>query len=85
MDSGVEDLKSVFLMFVSLTLMLLRTLKYLWRSVSKSMRWKREEITAKARIQHVEHASFTPLVLSASGGMAKEATVFYKKTCFNAC
>ena len=30
------------------------------------------------RIQHVEHASFTPLVLSASGGMAKEATVFYK-------
>ena len=31
------------------------------------------------RIQDVEHASFTPLVLSASGGFAKEATVFYKR------
>ena len=26
----------------------------------------------------IEHASFTPLVLSASGGLAKEATNFYK-------
>ena len=27
----------------------------------------------------VEHASFTPLVLSASGGLVKEASVFYKR------
>ena len=31
------------------------------------------------RIREVEHASFTPLVLSSTGGMAKEATVFYKR------
>ena len=31
------------------------------------------------RIQDVEHASFTPLVLSATGGMASEASVFYKR------
>ena len=27
----------------------------------------------------VEHITFTPLVLSATGGMANEATVFYKR------
>ena len=31
------------------------------------------------RIQEVEHASFTPLIFSASGGMAREATTFYKR------
>ena len=31
------------------------------------------------RILEVEHASFTPLVLSATGGMARSATVFYKR------
>ena len=27
----------------------------------------------------VEHASFTPLVMSVTGGLAKEATNFYKR------
>ena len=31
------------------------------------------------RIREVEHASFTPLVLSGTVGMASEATVFYKR------
>ena len=31
------------------------------------------------RVREVEHASFTPLVLSATGGMANEATVFYRR------
>ena len=31
------------------------------------------------RILNVEHASFTPLVFSASGGLGKEATTFYKR------
>ena len=31
------------------------------------------------RIREVEHASFTPLVFSASGVMAREATSFYKR------
>ena len=30
------------------------------------------------QIQDVEHSSFTPLVLSATGGMGNEATFFYK-------
>ena len=30
------------------------------------------------RIREVEHSSFTPLVLSASGGMGTEASIFYK-------
>ena len=30
------------------------------------------------RIQEVEHSSFTPLVLSATGGMGNAATIFYK-------
>ena len=31
------------------------------------------------RVVEIEHASFTPLVFSASGGMAKAAQVFYKR------
>ena len=31
------------------------------------------------RIREVEHALFTPLVMSATGGLAKEATNFYKR------
>ena len=31
------------------------------------------------RVREIEHGSFTPLVLSASGGFAKEATNFYKR------
>ena len=31
------------------------------------------------RIREVEHSSFTPLVLSASGGFARESTNFYKR------
>ena len=30
-------------------------------------------------IQEVEHASFSPLVFSATGGLAHEATIFYKR------
>ena len=31
------------------------------------------------RIQEVEHATFTPLVMSSTGGMGRAATTFYKK------
>ena len=30
-------------------------------------------------IIEIEHASFTPLICSASGGLGKEATTFYKR------
>ena len=33
----------------------------------------------ESRLREVEHSSFTPLVLSATGGMAHEATIFYKR------
>ena len=31
------------------------------------------------QIRNIEHSSFTPLVLSATGGMAKQSTTFYKR------
>jgi len=31
------------------------------------------------RVQEVEHASFTPIVLAATGELAHEATIFYKR------
>ena len=31
------------------------------------------------RIREVEHASFTPIVMSATGGLAPEATTFYRR------
>jgi len=43
---------------------------------------KHENIKHRAyeqRIREVEHASFTPIVLSATGGFAHEASVFYKR------
>jgi len=43
---------------------------------------KHENIKRRAygqRIREVEHASFTPLVMSATGGLAHEATIFYKR------
>ena len=44
---------------------------------------KQESLKKRAyeqRVREVEHSSFTPLVLSATGGMANEATTFYKST-----
>ena len=43
---------------------------------------KPEQIKKRAyeqRIREVEHTTFTPLVLSATGGLAREATTFYKR------
>ncbi len=31
------------------------------------------------RVREIEHSSFSPIVLSTSGGMAKQATLFYKR------
>ena len=50
---------------------------------SLSSCYRRQESLKKRayeqRVREVEHASFTPLVLSATGGLANEATVFYKR------
>ena len=41
--------------------------------------------TYEARIHKVEHATFTPLVFSATGGMADEACAFYKRVASLLC
>jgi len=44
--------------------------------------WKQEAIKKRAyeqRVREVEHSWFTPLVLSATGGLAAEATTFFKR------
>ena len=43
---------------------------------------KHEQIKKRAyeqRIREVERATFSPLVLSATGGLAREANIFYKR------
>ena len=50
-------------------------------SIPKSYR-KHEQVKKRAydqRIREIEHATFTPLVLSATGGLAKQAEIFYKR------
>ena len=37
------------------------------------------------RVLEIEHASFTPVVLSATGGMTNEATFFLQENCFTSC
>ena len=53
------------------------------RRIPLSSCYRKHEQTKKRmyeqRCREVEHASFTPLVISATGGLAKEATVFYKR------
>ena len=46
-------------------------------AATKSMSWKKRQY--EQRVREVEHASFTPLVLTVTGGMANEASVFYKR------
>ncbi len=53
------------------------------RNTSLEQCFRKHELEKKRayeqRVREVEHASFTPLVLSASGGLGKETTVFYKR------
>ncbi len=51
------------------------TLTQCYRSIERRTLKKR---AYEQQITEVEHASFTPIVLSASGGLAKVATVFTK-------
>ena len=39
---------------------------------------EREKKRAYERVREVEHSSFTPLVMAATGGLGNEATTFYK-------
>ena len=50
------------------------------RTTNTKSIYRKHELSKKhlyeARIRDVEHSSFTPLIFSATGGMANEATVF---------
>ena len=52
------------------------------RTTNSKAIYRKHELCKKrsydARIHEVEHSSFTPLIFLATGGMAAEATVFYK-------
>ena len=52
-------------------------------AISLSACYKKHENSKKRaygqRIREIEHASFTPVVMSATGGLAHEATCFYKR------
>ena len=54
-----------------------------YRSLSRNTAYLKQEKEKKRhyrdRIREVEHGSFSPLVFSVTGGMAKEASVFYKR------
>lgn len=54
-----------------------------YRSSSISSLYRRHEKSKKrqygARVRDIEHGCFTPLVLATTGGMAPEATTFYKR------
>ena len=53
------------------------------RHTQLSSCYRKHEQTKKRayeqRIREVEHSSFTPLVISATGGLANEASTFYKR------
>ena len=77
-DSGVVYLKGHFLTSVSLTLTPRQT------NISSSQPVTANYESAKKRVyeQHileVEHASFTPLVMSWASGFGREATSMYKR------
>ena len=53
------------------------------RSMTTAAAYRKHEPAKKReyaqRVREVEHGVFTPLVLSTTGGMAREATTFYKR------
>jgi len=53
------------------------------RASSARAIYRKHELCKKhsyeARIREIEQSSFTPLIFSATGGMANEATLFYKR------
>ena len=53
------------------------------RSMTSTAAYHKHELTKKReytqRVRDVEHGVFTPLILSATGAMGREATTFYKR------
>ena len=53
------------------------------RSANPSSAYRKHELAKKReygqRVREVEHGVFTPIILSTTGGMGKEAATFYKR------
>ena len=47
--------------------------------LTDAMRTLKGEHNYGQRVREVEHASFTPIVMSATGGLAPETTTFYRR------
>ncbi len=77
MASGVGVMRELSLMSVFSTHMPPQTETHSSQPATGNARLKKRAYDQ--RVREVEHASFTPLVLSATGGMANEATHFYKR------
>ena len=67
----------LLLMFVFLIHLLHPMQPVPYQLAIRSMTTQRREHMDK-RIREIEHASLTPVVMSATGGLAHEATYFYK-------
>ena len=74
--SGVVGLSKLSLIFGFLTNMLPSNRNS--RLASSSTKHELQKKRQYEQVREIEHASFTPLVLSATGGMANEATVLQK-------
>jgi len=76
MDFGVVDVRNLIWMSKYLILMLPTNRSSTPRPVYRCHE-NTKKCTYEVRIHEVEHGIFTPLVFSAIGGMADQATVFY--------
>ena len=79
MEYGMEDMIRPSLMSESSTRLLRPTEVRLLQPPIGSMSVRKSVHAYEQRVREVEHSSFIPLVLSASGGMGTEASIFYKR------
>ena len=77
MVSGEDSSKEHFSMSVSSIHILPPTGSLAWQHATANKSCLKSAY--EQRVRQVEHSSFTPLVLSATGGMANNATTFYKR------
>ena len=85
MAYGVVAMKEILWICVCSTLMHLATNKNTPLQSAYRTHEKMKKRAYQQRVLEIEHASFTPVVLSASGGMANEATFVLQENCFTSC
>ena len=75
----------VYITIIIIIIYAVRDVMYVYANKNSSISncYKKHENEKKRayeqRIRNIEHSSFTPLVVSATGGMAKQSTTFYKR------